>query len=36
MPLERHEAGATIVVLHLADGADAVAFRATTATPAGQ
>jgi len=31
--IERHEAGATIVVLHLADGADAVAFR-TTATPA--
>ena len=29
--LERHEAGATIVVLHLADGADAVAFRATGA-----
>lgn len=31
--IERLEAGATIVVLHLADGADAVAFR-TTATPA--
>jgi hydroxymethylglutaryl-CoA synthase len=30
--LERHPAGATIVVLHLADGADAVAFRATGST----
>ena len=27
--LERHDAGATVVVVHLADGADAVAFRAT-------
>lgn len=27
--LERHDAGAVVVVLHLADGADAVAFRAT-------
>ena len=30
--LERHDAGATVVVVHLADGADAVAFKSTGST----
>ena len=34
--LERHEAGATIVVLHLADGADAIAFRTVGSASADQ